>query len=134
MPAQTVPLKVLSRSYRGAEMVETVMIDLPAHVTGPLQVLVSDAAQLTQHEARQGRQVREAQTLDQMIRALNTSRRNNRLYVKLLTSSDGAVVRGEALPALPASVLAVLEGDSAAGGLVRLQQATIGEWEIPATI
>ena len=128
---QTVPLKVLSRSYRGAEMVETVMIDLPAHVTGPLQVLVSDAAQLTQHEARQGRQVREAQTLDQMIRALNTSRRNNRLYVKLLTSSDGAVVRGEALPALPASVLAVLEGDSAAGGLVRLQQATIGEWEIP---
>ena len=129
---ETIPLKVLSRSYRGAKIVETVMLKLPPHVTGPLQVLVSDAAQLIQRETQQGRQVRQAKTLDQMIRALNTIPRNNRLYVKLMTPSDGAVVRGETLPALPASVLSIFEGDAASGNLIRLRQATIGEWEIPS--
>ena len=33
---QQVPLRVLSRNYRGAELLKTIMIDLPAHATGRL--------------------------------------------------------------------------------------------------
>ena len=126
----TVPLKVLARSYRGAELVETVMVDIPPHAVGRLDILVSDAAQLTLRERQQGRAPRNAESLDQMIRALNDARRNSRLYVKLLSPTAGAVVRGETLPSLPPSVLAVLEGDRRGGGLLRLQQATLGEWQI----
>ena len=43
-----------------------------------------------------------------MIRVLNETRRNNRIYVRLLTGTPGAVVKGEAMTALPPSVLAVL--------------------------
>ena len=126
----SVPLRVLTRSYRGAERVETVMVDLPPHAVGRLEILVSDAAQLTLRERQQGRAPRNAESLDQMIRALNDARRNNRLYVKLLSPAAGAVVRGEALPSLPPSVLAVLEGDRRGSGLLRLHQATLGEWQV----
>ncbi len=36
-----------------------------------------------------------------MIRVLNSARKNNRLYVRLVTRDDGAVVKGEPLAALP---------------------------------
>ena len=42
----------------------------------------------------------------------------------------GAVVNGEPLPALPGSVLAVLEGDRA-GGVTPLRASALGRWEIP---
>ena len=127
---ETVPLKVLSRSYRGDELVETVMVDIPANAAGRLQILVSDAAQLRLRELQEGQTPRDADSLEQMIRRLNSARRNNRLYVTLLSPDPGAVVKGETMPALPPSVLAVLEGDRSGSRLVRLQQATLGEWEI----
>lgn len=126
----TVPLKVLSRTYRGADFLETVMVEIPPNASGRLQILVSDAIQLTQREQQQGRTPGTAQSLDQMIQALNDVRRNNRLYVRLLQPTPGAVVNGETLPSLPFSVLAVLEGDRSGGGLVRLLEATLGEWQI----
>lgn len=127
----SVPLKVASRNSSGEESIQTVMVTLPSHVTGPVQLLVSDATQLAQREAAEGRHPRAAQTLPQLIRTLNNARRHDRLYVKLLVARPGAVVRGEVLPALPASVLAVLEGDRASGDYIQLQDTTIGEWEIP---
>jgi hypothetical protein len=45
-------------------------------------------------------------------------------------SQAGAVVKGAAMPALPPSVLAVLEGDQSGSGLRRIQHATLGEWQI----
>ena len=50
-----------------------------------------------------------------MIRVLNSARKNNRLYVRLLARDGGAVVKGESLAALPASVLAVMESDRNGG-------------------
>ena len=41
----------------------------------------------------------------QMIKVLNETHRNNRVYVRLLTGTPGAVVNGEALTSLPPSVL-----------------------------
>ena len=125
-----VPLKVLSRNYRGAEIVETIMIDIPANAAGRLQILVSDAQQLRQREMQEGRTPRNATTLEQMIRTLNRTRRNNRLYVKLLSPNAGVFANGETLPALPPSVLAILESDRSNSGSVRLKQATLREWEI----
>ena len=123
-------LNILARGYRGEDLVETVSIDIPSNVSGSLQVLVSDAAGLNASEQMQGPRAREPRTIEQLVESLNTVRRSNRLYVKLLRSQPGAVVRGAAMPALPASVLAVLESDRSGSGLYRLAQATLGEWEI----
>lgn len=128
---RTVPLKVLTRSYRGEEKIHTVQIDIPANVSGSLSVLVTDGRQLNAMEQRELRRSVQPQSVAQMIRVLNDTRRNNRLYVRLLSGTPGAVVNGEALPALPPSVLAVLEGDRNGGSFTPIRSAAVGEWEIP---
>jgi hypothetical protein len=66
-----------------------------------------------------------------MIKVLNQAHRNNRVYVRLLTGTPGAVVNGEALTSLPPSVLAVLEGDRSGGSFTPIRSAALGEWELP---
>ncbi len=127
----TVPLKVLTRSYRGAEKISTIPIEIPANASGQLTVLVTDGRQLNQIEQREMRRALEPRSVGQIIKALNDTRRNNRLYVRLLTGTPGAVVNGEALTSLPPSVLAVLEGDRSGGDFTPIRSATLGEWELP---
>ena len=128
---RTVPLKVLMRTYRGEEIVNTVPLEIPANATGSLSVMVSDGARLAQWERREVRQPTEPRSVPQLMRALNTVRKNNRLYVRLLASDSGAVVRGEPLSSLPPSVLGVLEADRSAGDFIPLRNATLGEWNLP---
>jgi hypothetical protein len=127
---RTVPLKVLTRTYRGVEQIRTLPIEIPANASGPLSILVSDGAHLAQLEQREQRGPLQPQSVAQMIKTLNETRKNNRLYVRLLSPDPGAVVGGETLPSLPPSVLAVFEADRNGGNFVPLRNAAIGEWEI----
>jgi hypothetical protein len=128
---QTVPLKVLTRSYRGDETISTIPIDIPANASGQLSILVSDGRQLNQIEQREIGRSLQPQSVSQMIRLLNDTHRNNRIYVRLLTGTPGAVVNGEALTSLPPSVLAVLEGDRNGGDFAPIRSAALGEWDLP---
>jgi hypothetical protein len=127
----TVDLKVLLRTYRGEELTRSVPVQIPANARGSVSIMVADATRLSQWESRE-LQVQPAQTrnVPQMIRVLNDARKNNRLYVRLVTRDGGAVVRGESLAALPPSVLAVMESDRNGGSFRPLQSALLGEWEI----
>jgi hypothetical protein len=128
---RTVPLKVLTRSYRGDEKISTVPIEIPANVSGPLSILVTDGRQLNVMEQRDLRRSLQPQSVAQMIRVLNDTRRNNRIYIRLLNGRPGAVVNGEALTALPPSILSVLEGDSNGGTYTPIRNAAVGQWELP---
>jgi hypothetical protein len=128
---RTVPLKVLTRSYRGDEKISTVPIEIPPNVSGPLSILVTDGRQLNAIEQRDLKRSLQPQSIAQMIRVLNDTRRNSRIYIRLLNGKPGAVVNGEALTALPPSVLSVLEGDSNGGSYTPIRSAAVGEWEIP---
>jgi hypothetical protein len=130
-PGKTVPLKVLMRTYRGEEVVRTVPLEIPANASGSLTVMVSDGARLAQWERREVRQPTEPRSVPQLMRALNTVRKHNRLYVRLLAADAGAVISGEPLSSLPPSVLGVLEADRSTGDFVPLRNATLGEWNLP---
>jgi hypothetical protein len=126
-----VPLKILTRSYRGEEKISTVPLAIPANASGALSIMVTDGRQLNALEQRELRRSVQVQSVEQMIRILNTTRRNNRIYVRLLAGAPGAVVNGEAMTALPPSVLSVLEADRNGGSFSPIRNATIGEYEIP---
>jgi len=130
-PGRIVPLKVLMRTYRGEEVVRTVPLEIPANATGSLSVMVSDGSRLAQWERREVRQPTEPRSVPQLMRTLNTLRKNNRLYVRLLATDAGAVVSGEPLSSLPPSVLGVLEADRSTGDFIPLRNATLGEWNLP---
>jgi len=126
---RTVPLKVLLRSYRGDEQIRTIPIEIPANISGTLSLLVADGGRLGQIEQRETRSS-QPRSVDQIVRTLNRSRRGNTIYVKLLGSELGAVVKGEPLTALPPSVLGVLESDRSSGSFNPLTSATLGEWQL----
>lgn len=128
-PGRTVPLKVLLRSYRGEDIVQTIPITIPANARGTLALTVSDGQRLNQTEQREAR-LPQPRSVPQLVRQLNKARRNNTIYVKLLASDAGAVVNGELLSSLPPSVLAVIESDRSSGNPNALQTATLGEWQL----
>jgi hypothetical protein len=134
-PGSTVNIKVLLRSYRGEEIMKSLPLQVPANARGSLSVMVSDGVRLSQWESRE-LQVQPLQTrgVPQLLQILNSARRNNRLYVRLVARDGGAIVKGESLAALPPSVLAVMEADRSGGSFRPLQSAVLGEWEIPTDL
>jgi hypothetical protein len=92
--------------------------------------MVTDGARLEQIELRETRTPPQMRSVEQVIRSLNSARRNDTLYVRLLGAEAGAVVSGEVLSSLPPSVLAVLEADRNGGTFNPVRTATIGEWEL----
>jgi hypothetical protein len=132
-PGSTIDLKVLLRTYRGDAVTRAVSLQVPPNARGSVSIMVADGSRLSQWEARELQvQPLQSRGLPQMIRVLNSARKNNKLYVRLVTRDGGAVVRGESLAALPPSVLAVMEADRDGGNFRPLQSALLGEWEIAA--
>ena len=130
-PGRTVPLRIAVRTHRGEEITRTIMVDVPATARGRLRLRVADGTTLAQQERQQAGQGLQARDLDQLIDAVNDTRRNNRLYVQLLRSDAGAVVNGRRLAALPPSVLDVLGADRSGGAFTLLRNAAVREWTIP---
>ncbi|NOT43784.1 MAG: hypothetical protein HOP14_04170 [Acidobacteria bacterium] len=130
-PGGTVDLRLLLRTYRGEQLERTLQVAIPPNAQGAVSIMVSDGNRLSQLEARD-LQVRPLDTrgVPQMLQMLNNTRKNNRLYVRLVSPDSGAVVRGEPLSSLPASVLAVMESDRNGGSFSPLRSALLGDWEI----
>jgi hypothetical protein len=106
---------------------------MPANAPGALALVVSDGSRLAFSEQREFNQPSPGDSVRQLIQAFNRARRNNRIYVKLTAPVAGAIVAGERQPALPPSVLAVVEG--AQPGVTAFQPldtAVIGEWDVPS--
>jgi hypothetical protein len=131
-PGAKVDLKVLLRTYRGDEITRTLPVEIPESASGTVSVMVTDGTRLSQWEARELQiQPLQARGLPQMMRVINSARKNNRLYVRLLGRDGGAVVKGESLSSLPPSVMGILESDRNGGSFRPLQNAVLGEWELP---
>jgi hypothetical protein len=70
--------------------------------------------------------------LAQVIKELNKLRKNDRLYIKIVTSQPGAVISGEEMPSLPPSMMAVIGTERASSRNVSsLQGSTVREYELP---
>jgi hypothetical protein len=120
-------VQVQLQDYRGAKRVISIPIEMPVQVQGPVKLLVSDAATLTGLEQREldpGKPT----SWPELLRQLNEVKRNNTIYVRLISSSTGTVVGGDTLPALPASVQSIF-GSDATVARVPVARTVIGKWE-----
>jgi hypothetical protein len=130
-PGSELRLKIWLRTHRGETRTETIPLTIPASAApGNYSVLIADGSALTAVEQREMRQTFVPRDLDQLLRAINSLRRNNHLYVRLLRAEDGAIVSGEYLQALPPSVLAVLGGGSAEDTVIPIRTAAIWDYDL----
>lgn len=130
---ETIELHIYARAEDGREVVERVPIGIPADAPlGKLSIVVGDGNAIQAYDGRPtAASLGSVQSLAQLIRTLNRLRKSDRLYVKLVRSSPGAIVKNEELPALPPSVLATIGSERTAGGYQSIPYTTLKEMELP---
>ena len=65
--------------------------------------------------------------VEQLIDLLNKRRTNNRVYVKLYQTNTGGFVKGTEMPALPPSVLSVMNSDRINGSFTVIRELVLAE-------
>ncbi|MEW6131115.1 MAG: SpoIVB peptidase S55 domain-containing protein [Acidobacteriota bacterium] len=128
-----IEIQAFARKDNGAEFVERIPFEIPHDAPlGQLMILVGDGASIAQAEARAGIGADFVpKDLGQLIRAINKIKRNNKLYLKVLRSDNGAIVGNEEMPGLPPSVLMTLNSERTSGGYTPLSVMTVAERELP---
>jgi len=131
-PADTLSLTALMRESNGQTFAEKYTVQIPAGLpAGAVQLVVGDGTTLTGLELKRNA-YGIPMTLQTAIRELNKLRKNDRLYVRLVSNQPGAVIRGEEMPSLPPSIIGMLGADRASGQNVKsLANSTVAEYELP---
>jgi hypothetical protein len=104
-----IPVKVFLRPYRGERIERTVTVKIPAGMPkGEHRILFSDADTMNrmQHAAALGNRYMD---IPETVSLLNQERGNNQLFVSLIEGRPTYYADDKTLPALPASVLNVLQ-------------------------
>jgi SpoIVB peptidase S55 len=131
-PGETVMLTAYLRTTNGETVVEQYPVQIPAGLPGgQVQLLVGDGTTVTSIDIRRGPSGVPA-GIKQVINELNKLRKNDRLYIKVVSSEPGAVIGGEELPSVPPSMAALINTDrSSSRSVSGLPKSTVQEYELP---
>ena len=111
---ETLELTALLRGQDGKETLQKSTVEIPLGLTpGPLMIAVADGASMDRAEGGRAGRAFLPKNPQQLVRAINKSRRNNRLYVRLGRSQTGFVLKGENFPSPPPSVVRAFSADPA---------------------
>ncbi len=130
-PGETIPIRIDLTDFRGASRRVVMNLTVPQDTPrGPLTVFVGDGSAATSYDLSV--YPPDPQSLDQVLDFLARLRPANSLNLLAYRKAPGAVVAGEALPSLPASVAAILRdrgpGDGAPElGSLRLQADSLDQ-------
>ncbi len=109
-PGDEIMVEAVLRPYRGERIVRQIPVKVPTSTPkGTLRILVSDGETLDRVH-RMTTNFGHKLELDQTIALLNKEHVNHSLYVSLLENQPQALVEDKVMPALPASVMNVMEG------------------------
>lgn len=131
-PGETITLTAYLRSTSGDTVIERYPVEVPSGLpAGPIQLLVADGTTVTGIDIRRGPSGVPT-GLKQVINELNKLRKNDRLYIKVISSEPGMVIGGEELPSLPPSMVAVINTDrSSSRSVSGMPSSTVREYELP---
>ena len=125
-PGEEIIVETALRPYRGDRIVRQIPIRIPTSVPrGPLRILVSDGDTLDRMQRQSA--VGSRCDLSSTIAMLNNLHTNHRLYVSLLEAKPQATVQDKVMPALPNSVMNVMEGMRGTQDMVVSAESSVRE-------
>ncbi len=126
-PGDEITVEVLLRPYRGEAVIERIPVRIPTSASkGPLHVLVSDGEVLDRLR-RGGPNGAPRLDLASTIAVLNEQHVNNRVYVSVLDEDPEAMVADKVMPALPLSVMNVMDGMHGTQEMVVRGESSVSE-------
>ena len=126
---EKVEVQAYVRTESGKQFVQRIPIQIPEDApAGQLLVFVGDGGALQEGSAAKSFVPRD---LSQLVKAINTVKKSDRLYVKLFRITPGAVIGTNELPSLPPSMVATLNSDRTSGGYTPTVLSPVYETELP---
>jgi SpoIVB peptidase S55 len=131
-PGESVTLTAYLRTTSGETVIEQYPVQIPSGLpAGQVQLVVGDGTTVTNLDIRRGPSGVPA-GIKQVINELNKLRKNDRLYIKVVTNEPGVVIGGEEFPSLPPSMAALINSDrSSSRSVSGLPNSTVREYELP---
>jgi hypothetical protein len=127
-PGDEITVEAMLRPYRGERMVRQIKLQVPTSTSrGTLRILVSDGSTLDRFRRRAMLMFGRKLDLASTIAALNKEHSNNRLYVSFLKADPEATVADKVMPALPLSVMNVMEGMRGTQEMLVLGESSVNE-------
>jgi len=122
-------LQAYVRTDSGKQFIERIPVQIPYDApSGQLTIMVGDGSAIQESSAAKSFVPRE---LKQLVEAINKTKKNDRLYLKLLRPAPGVVIGSNELPNLPPSVVATLNSERTSGGYTALTLSPLYEKELP---
>jgi hypothetical protein len=130
-PGDEITIEAVLRPYRGERFVRRIPVRVPTSVPkGTLRILVSDAETLD-HAHKGTPTMGRRLDLNSTIELLNKEHLNDHLYVSLLEANPQATVEDKVMPAVPLSVMNVMEGMRATQEMVVFNESAVNESSTP---
>jgi hypothetical protein len=131
-PGDEITIETVLRPYRGERIVRQVPVRVPTSAPkGTLRILVSDAETLDRVR-RMNPLMNQRLDLNSTIELLNKEHLNDHLYVSLLEANPQATVEDKVMPAVPLSVMNVMEGMRATQEMMVFNESAVNESSTPA--
>lgn len=134
-PGDHIEVTGLLRTPSGGTVVEKIPVDIPESVSDKrLSLVVGSGVSLNAIQNRLTPISTTPRDLRQLVRALNRMRRNNRLYVLLMTPQRSLTLQGEEYPSPPPSLVQTFLSDPAVSSNVIYGNASvIGDFQTKPT-
>jgi hypothetical protein len=130
-PGDDIVIEAVLRPYRGERLVRQIPVRIPTSASkGTLRILVSDGDTLDRMRRGMPMMARKLD-LASTIAMLNKEHSNNRVYVSLLEADPEAMVADKVMPALPLSVMNVMDGMRGTQEMVVLGESSVTEVASP---
>jgi hypothetical protein len=130
-PGERVRMKLYYRNFRGNTVEEEFPLPIPNLPSGSeFSLVVGDAVSLQSIEYRQYRTTSFVpRSLYQLVRMLNSLRRHNYIYFKIIATKPGLFLRGEEMPNLPPTMKSMFSSPRAASfPPIEITRSTLGEY------
>ncbi len=126
-PGDDMVIESVLRPYRGERIVRQIPIKVPTSTPkGTLRILVSDGDTLDRMR-RIAPSLSRKMDLASTIAMLNKEHSNTHLYVSLLEANPQAMVEDKVMPALPLSIMNVMEGMRGTQDMVVIGESAVNE-------
>jgi hypothetical protein len=130
-PGDEIVVEAVLRPYRGERIVRSIPVKIPTSTPkGILRILVSDADTLDRVR-RFNMTFNRKLDLASTIALLNKEHINTAVYVSLLEANPEAMVEDKVMPALPLSVMNVMDGMRGTQDMVVLGESSVNETAAP---
>ncbi len=134
-PGEVINISILLKNERGNTLTEKVQIKAPNLSPGSVfHLMVADKNEMLRFDTRNIKTDYFPIKLSSLIRAINNLRKNNRIYLKLVTLTEGVFIKGHEYSNLPPGLQNVLSYNTASGDQSKMKFSTITEYQVQVPV